>query len=488
MTDFQLALDLRQAAAHLRSGDLGEAEAICQRVLRRRKKDVTALEMLARIANATRAFEKTASYLEKCVALRPRDPAMHFKLATVRVAQGRYDDAVAAFDKVLKLKPDYAYAVAWKADVLERRGDYEKARVLLEPFVTTGTLDAGMATVYATLHQRAGRHGEAIALAEEHVGRPDLEAAPRSRLWFLIGKCHEETGDLDRAFEAYGEANSAIFRRFDVESFAEYFDRLIETFSAPTLAALPRARNGSQRPIFVVGMPRTGSTLVEQIIDAHPQAHGAGEIAAMINVARSWRETPGSLPYPEYVKELTQEAADRLGRRYLDDLARIRRGGLRMVDKYLGNFQHLGLIEVLLPQARVIDCRRDPLDTCLSCYVSALDPDDHPYACDLGSLGLVYGHYERLMRHWQEVLKLRMMEVRYEDLVADQERVTRAIIDFCGLEWDDRCLRYYESKRTARTLSYEQVRRPIYRSSISRAAKFDEYLGPLKEALAEGST
>jgi tetratricopeptide (TPR) repeat protein len=477
--------ELGQAAAHLRSGNLTEAEAICRRVLRRRKKDVAALEMLARIANAARAYEKAASHVEKCIALRPRDPALHFMLATVHVAQGRYDDAIAAFDKVLRLKPDYPYAVAWKADVLERRGDYEKARALVEPFVSAGIEDAAMAVVYATLHQRAGRHGEALSLAERHVARPNLEPGPRARLWFLIGKSHEVTGNPARAFEAYREGNRAIHQPFDVGRFAEYFDRLIQTFSARTLSVLPRARNGSQRPVFVVGMPRTGSSLVERIIDVHPQAHGAGEIAAMINVARSWTETPGSSrPYPEYVEDLTQAAADRLGRRYLDDLARIRRGGARVVDKYLGNFQHLGLIEVLLPQARVIDCRRDPLDTCFSCYASALSPDDHPYASDLRNLGLVYGHYERLMRHWHEVLKLRIMEVRYEDLVADQQGVTRAILEFCGLEWHDDCLRYYESKRAASTLSYEEVRRPIYGNSVGRAARFGQYLGPLKEALA----
>lgn len=478
---------LKRAAVLLRSGNLSEAAALCRKVLKRNTNDLAALDMLAQIANANRAYDKAAAYLEKCAALQPRSPATFHKLATVWVAQGRYGQALSAFDKILELKPDYPYAVAWKADILERKGDYEGARSLLEPYVQAGTEDVGMAVVYATLLQRAGRHAEAIALGERHLGQSDLEPGPLARLWFLLGKCHEGAGEFNRAFEAYRAGNRVIGRRFDYAQFAQYFDRLIDTLSAETLSALPRARIGSELPVFIVGMPRTGSTLVERIIDAHPGAHGMGEIAAMINVARSWTETPGSESYPEYVKELGQKAVDRLGHRYLTNLPGVRRGIERVLDKYLGNFQHLGLIEIILPRARVIECRRDPIDTCLSCYASPLSPDDHPYASDLRQLGLVYRQYERLMRHWKQVLKLRMMEVRYEDLVADQERVTREIIQFCDLDWNAACLRPHESKRAVSTLSYEQVRRPVYRDSVGRSAKFEEHLGPLKEVLAEGA-
>ena len=477
MTDPRAALKLREAQDHLRSGNLAEAEAICDRVLRRDKRNLPALEMLARIASATFAFDRAASWLKKCIAVRPRDPAMHYKLASVRVSQGRYEEAIAGFNKVLALRPDSRFALAWKADILERQGEYEKARVLLKPFIEAGTEDPAMMVVYATLEQRAGRHREAIALAERHVDRPEAEGRPRCRLWCVIGMSHEQLGSPDAAFAAYREANGAVAGAFYADRFVARIDGIIEAFSAERLAALPRATHGSQLPVFVVGIPRTGSTLVEKILDAHPRAHGAGETAAFEMVVRSIPD------YPSSVGELTQHAVERLAGDYLDAL--VRRGADRVVDKFLSNYLNLGMVEMLFPEARIIDCRRDPLDTCLSCYASPLNPDHNAYANDLGHLGLVYREYERLMRHWRAVLNLRMMEVRYEELVADQERVTRTIIEFCGLEWDEACLRYYDSKRPAATLSYEQVRRPIYRGSVGRAGKFEAYLSPLREALGQ---
>jgi len=304
----------------------------------------------------------------------------------------------------------------------------------------------------------------------------------------LIGKSHEALGEYDNAFDAYQQGNSSVSSSFDGDAYIKAIDSVIEAFSVQAMSTLPRSRFASQRPIFIIGMPRSGTTLVEKILDAHPQVHGGGELGGISRLVASMSAMIDSQsPYPQFIVEMTVQDADRLAKAYLDDLSKIKRGTDRVVDKSLGNFKHLGLISILFPEASVIHCMRDPLDTCFSCFASQLSPAEHGYALDIEHLGIVYRQYERLMQHWSRLPNLQVMTVRYEDLLADQEAVTRAIVEHCKLKWDDACLRFYDSKRTATTLSYDQVRRPIYTSSMGRAQRFESFLEPLKLALGRRS-
>ncbi len=195
-------------------------------------------------------------------------------------------------------------------------------------------------------------------------------------------------------------------------------------------------------------------------------------------------ESPSA--YPACAADLTAEQIQSMSRSYLEEIEALAPRARRITDKALGNFHHLGLVNLLFPAGRVIHCRRDPLDTCLSCYLEPFMRGQCPPACNLRHLGLFYRQYERLMRHWQGVLDVRILEVDYEALVQDQEGMSRRIIEFCGLDWDDACLRFHETARRDRTLSYDQVRRPVYRSSVGRAERFGALLDPLRAALAEG--
>lgn len=488
MEDFGRATDLRLALQHLKARNFGEAERLCKRILRRRKDDANAWQVLAEIATARSEFEEAAKYHKKCISLRPRYADYYVRLATVRTKQGRHDEAVVALDRVLKLQPDHPSALAWKAQALERLGEYDKARELIEHLVKASEEDAVTAVVFATLEQHAARHREAVAVAQRHIDRSETADHMRLPLWLLIGKSYEKIGEYEKSFDAYRRANSVPPSSFEPEVCIETVDTYMEIFSSECLSSLPTSRYDSQRPVFVIGMPRSGTTLLERIIDGHPLAQGAGELVAMGRIVTSLPSLiETALPYPQCVADLTQQMVDRLSKSYLDELAKGRRSATRVVDKSLDNYLHLGLISKLLPKARVIYCRRDPLDTCFSCFASPLSPENHPYALNLRHLGLVYRQFERLMRHWQQALDLEMMEVRYEDLIADQEGVSRAMIEFCGLQWHEDCLRFYESKRDVSTASYDQVRQPIYRSSVGRAEKFEAFLGPLKEALAGGA-
>jgi hypothetical protein len=231
-------------------------------------------------------------------------------------------------------------------------------------------------------------------------------------------------------------------------------------------------------------MPRSGTTLVEQILSSHPAVYGAGELKDIGELANS---LPGMIgtnkPFPQNIALLTRVHLDRLATTYLDRLRELSPDALRVTDKMLG-FIYLGLIELILPGARVIHCVRDPQDTCLSAYFQDFS-ESHPYAYDLHNLGVYYSGYRRIMNNWKNVLiNVRMMEVSYEELVRNQEAVSRRMIDFCDLPWDDRCLQFHENRRYVATASYDQVRQPMYRSSVGRWKNYERHLNKLKAALA----
>jgi hypothetical protein len=257
------------------------------------------------------------------------------------------------------------------------------------------------------------------------------------------------------------------------------------TFTRERMQQLPRSRHDSEAPVFIVGMPRSGSTLCEQIIGAHPKAYAAGELSVLPDLVRDLLKRMKLLTFDsQCLDKLNRNLIDRTAKAYLKDVTSLRPGAERVVDKMLYNYEHLWLINLMFPSARVIHMKRDPLDNCLSCYTQLLPPFNHPYLSSFENLAFVYREYERLMEHWSRALDLPILEVQYESLVSDQERTSRQIIEFCGLPWHHRCLQFHKHGDVARTASYDQVRRPMYGSSVGRAERFGEALTPLREALA----
>jgi Sulfotransferase family len=264
------------------------------------------------------------------------------------------------------------------------------------------------------------------------------------------------------------------------------FDRIRSTFDRGLLEAKVGAGFTSSMPIFVVGMPRSGTTLVEQILSSHPAVHGAGELADFNTLVDRMAAPRGNaFRYPEDTPALTTDQLRALGTAYVEGLRRRAPSATRVTDKMPGNFLFLGLIHLALPNAHIIHVLRDPRDTCLSCYSKLFTaPQDFTY--DLAELGRYYGKYAELMAHWRAVLPAgRMLEIRYEDVVADLEASARRIIDHCGLDWDPRCIAFHEARRPVRTASASQVRRPIYRSSRGRWRAYAAHLGPLVAALGD---
>ena len=437
-----------------------------------------AFRLLNRIEGAEAAYREA-------LRLKPDFADAHANLGSLLLERGRLDEALESYRRALQLDPGHIKAAVGEARAYERQRDYEKAYARLQPLLESGTESADVALAFAALCRHVKRCGDAIALLERLLGSdtPALSAYERVLLHFELGRLLDAAAEYDRAFVHYSQGNALKAQGFDPAAHLRHIDGLIESYSAGFMAGAPRATLVSQRPVFIVGMPRSGTSLVEQILASHPRVVGAGELEDINRIAGSVAEVCATgEPYPQCISALTPEACDLLSRRYLDRLAEISGEAERITDKMPVNFLHLGLIALLFPKARVIHCVRDPLDTCLSCYFQHF-ADANPYAYDLGHLGAYYRQYERLMRHWQAVLDISMLEVRYEDLVADLEGVSRAMVDFCGLEWDERCLQFYDTRRIVTTASYDQVRRPLYRQSVGRWRHYEDHLGPLKEAL-----
>ena len=482
-----LRLNPDLAAAYVRlalvlqsKSDYSDAIANCEQALRIRPDLAEAHHVLAVSLVALARWDDAVSSFERALYVRADYVDALLGLASVTLTLGKPDQARASCDKALAVDPTNSDAIALAAYIAKRTGETEKAYRLLYPLVERGVLRANVAVTLATISKDVGRQSEAIALMEKTLGSdPALSDAARINLHFNLGMLYDHTQQYERAFFHYQQGNTLKPLTFDRANFTRIVEGIVSIHTSEFMARMPRARVRSDRPVFIVGMVRSGTSLIEQILASHPDVDGAGELPDITLIARDLPGIAGSSEsYPECMPGLTQEIVDDLAQRYLDRLSRFSPSAKRVTDKLPGNFMYLGLIELLFPGARVIHCKRNPVDTCLSAYFQDFS-NNHPYANDLVNLGVFYRGYLNIMAHWRNVIRLPLLEINYEDLIAEQEKITRSLVDFCGLDWDDRCLRFNESKRFIDTASYDQVNRPLYKQSVARWKHYERHLAPL---------
>jgi tetratricopeptide (TPR) repeat protein len=484
---------LRRATERLKAGDLQGAEALCRKAVEARPADPRAWGLLARTLVAQGRSEEGAACLGRQVALAPGDAAAHANLGRVLrdLERARADEA--AFDRALALAPGLRPAVVGKAQARSDRGDHEGAFRLLEPLVAPGARgaprapdanDPRAACTFAQAARNLKRPEAGVMPLERVLARRDLHPKQRRLAAFELGHVLDALGRYDDAFAQFERANALATPPPGPDTYLEVMERVAAYFTPERLAGLARATAASDLPIYIVGMPRSGTSLVEQILASHPRVHGAGELMLIPNLAtRLDLEVPEGHGYPARLGALEPAQVDALGRELLDRLGAMAPGAARVTDKMPHNFIHLGLIAMLAPGARVIHCTRDPVDTCLSCYFQDFDPRQHPYAGDLARLGRHYVAYRALMARWEGLAPLPIRTVRYEALVADTEAVSRELVAFCGLDWDPACLEFHRSRRPVRTASRFQVQQPVYRTSVARWRRYARHLAPLLETL-----
>jgi tetratricopeptide (TPR) repeat protein len=440
---------------------------------------------LGKLLREMRREDDAITAYRKALDLRPDAVPAYRDLGKIHAERGELDIALEYIEKLLAIVPRDSKGTAVKSAVLERKGKTKEAYELILPLIRGGNRENYVVTGFGRICQRLDPpDGEAIPLLQQQLERPDLSLDDRKEtLWTLIGLC-DALQHYAQAFD-YLEQVKALWMDDDPKgkraAARRTIDEAIKAYTPERLARLPRATHGSALPIFIVGMARSGTTLAEQILASHPQVYGAGELRLIPKIAVE--AIPKRSPYPQCLDELDETRANALAEAYLGKLRELAPDAVRVVDKMMFNFEHLGLIEILFPEARVIHCLRDPLDTCVSTYLHEINnmTDNR----DLESLGRYYRRYHDIMRRWKGMLKIPIFTLRYEALLADPEPMVRSLVEFCGLPWDDACLQFHRTDRFVATFSYHQVRKPLYTSSVGRHRVYEPFLGPLKRALGD---
>ncbi|HQU17311.1 MAG TPA: sulfotransferase [Gammaproteobacteria bacterium] len=473
-------------------GQYQEALQFLQRARRINPHSPYVLNNLGGVLAALDRPDEAIPYLAAAMALDPQFVDAHYLLASIWQHLGRFDHALTSYRVALELRPNEPSAIAGIAEILEIRGAISEAGALIRPLIEAGSRNTRLLAVYGALARDTHERETVALLLEERLAHESSDRSGQVSLHYALGKLYDALSEYDKAFAHYDLAKMKT-RAQEKESFqrqspAKQTRRVsvwTEAGDAAFWASLPRATHHDERSVFVVGMQRSGTTLAEQILASHPAVHGAGELQDVGHIADALRRELGTgAGYPRCLGAITPEILDRMARRYLDRLDALAPQALRIVDKMPGNFQRLGLISLLFPKAHIIHMMRDPLDTCLSIYFQKFNTANS-YAFDLTDLGRHYRAYRRLMRYWRDTLKMPLIEIQYEDLATDPDEHIQRMVAFCGLEWDARCLRFYETQRDVNTPSYEQVRQPMYTQSIGRWKHYKRHLGPLIAALQE---
>jgi tetratricopeptide (TPR) repeat protein len=472
-------------------GQLQEALAELKEAIRLAPTNAHAQNTLGAVLLALHEPDVAIEHLREAIRLQPDFAPFHNNLGVACEHLSRPEEALQCFRDAVRLDPDYASAHINLGSAFQSQGKMAEA---IAEFQETLRLEPNQVTALFNLSKFAavGAYtfsAEEISKIQTLLSRPNLAPESRCQLHFALAKVYERSDAHDDAFEHCRRANDV--RRelsthhgaaFDYAALCRQVDDLIATFSADHFERVRSFGSDSELPVFILGMPRSGTSLAEQILACHPRIHGAGELPDIDKLVQKLPHRLGKEPYPACMARLDAPTARTLAQDHVNRLRQLGGAAVRVVDKAPFNFLHLGVIATLLPHARVIHCTRDPVDTCVSCYFQNF-AEPYPFTLDLKHLGQYYREYQRLMANWLNVLPIRIFELSYEEMTNDQENVSRRLVSFCGVEWDDRCLRFYENPRVVRTFSNLQVRLPMYRTSVGRWRRYEEHLQPLLDAL-----
>jgi tetratricopeptide (TPR) repeat protein len=482
------ALDLAKDDLHLqcrlglaleRARKLIEAEKVYRRVLKRRP-DLTPIR--ARLGVVQRdlgSWGDAAGNLKRAIEADPGQSEARLVLSDV---VGYLDGPAASLDALersLKLVVGQASWMCEAASMLAQHGEMARATNLYRQAIAR---DPDLAIAYLAL-ARAGEYTDHGRLQEmlRQEGWPPLQ---RSMLWFALAWIHHHEHDVDQAFSCLREANDLLRGGFDPQKHRAHVDQLVVMFTAERFSESKGGGSGSEMPVFVVGMPRSGTSLVEQALASHPEVYGAGELKTVPWLAARLAHARHQ-PFPGCLKDVKAADIGKMASEYLKRLPPARGDARRVVDKLPDNFLRLGLIALAFPRATVIHCRRHPLDVGLSCYFQLFKPGSHNWAYDLGHIGSYHRQYQRVMETIGAAVPLRVVEVQYETLVADFESTLRDLLAALGLSWHPDCLAFHRHRRRVHTASAWEVRQPVYGHSVARHLPYKDHLDELIESLGD---
>ncbi len=494
---YRLALKLnpKYAEAHSNLGnvlkDLGQLDEVVSSylcALKIKPNDAITHNNLGTALKALEDFEGAADSYRKAIKLRPNYIEAYTNLGNLLKDFDQFSDAIDNYQQALKIDPNCADALLGIAHINVVNGKLEEAASTAEQAIALKPNNLNARILLANVSKvKDGDENHASLVSADEARKSGgfvVSDDQTISLHFALGKGFDDLGDPDRAFPHFLEGcrMKRATVNYDAEQSKQRVDDAIRVFDQATIAKFGGSGDSSNVPIFVLGMPRSGTTLTEQIIASHTDVFGAGELPDLPVIAK--RQIDRKF-FPENILALDQSALSQWGSDYVASVHQRAQDVLHITDKRPENFWYVGLIHLMLPNAKIIHVSRNPVDTCLSCFTK-LASRGLEESYDLAELGKYYGGYVRLMNHWRTLLPAgSFLDVQYEDIVADKESQARRIIDFCELEWNDACLDFHKLKRSVSTASMTQVRQPIYKSSVERWRTYEKHLGPLLDALGD---
>ena len=407
-----------------------------------------------------------------------------YNLGTIDLETGALEKAADAFRKCIRIKPDFAASYFNLGFVLSETGQLEEARAAFKNVIKL-VPDAADAYRQLTSITKYHDYNDDIRIMEKLHAKPGLTDEQRMNISFGLAKSFEDIKEFSKSFHFLTEANRLRRATYSYSSQQQqlYFKRIRETFSSSFMENFSGPGHNDETPVFILGMPRSGTSLVEQILASHPEVFGAGELPLLSQTARSHFGSAADDNYCQRVHSAGEKQFAEIGRFYTNALREHAQNERFITDKMPHNFLHIGLIKLALPNAKIIHCKRDPVDNCLSMYKTFFPGTVHEYSSDLTETGEYYALYSELIEYWHTTLPGFIYDIQYEDLVNDQEAQTRALLSHCDLDWDDACLEFHKTRRVVQTASMAQVRNPIYNSSVQLWKQYEKELEPLIKVL-----
>lgn len=471
-------------AVKLKSGKREESIRYFARALELNDRHTDAMNNTAAALKQLHCFAKALVPLRRLARLRPNSAEVMQNLADAFYNVDAVEESMKAYHEAIRLNPQSKAARLGMAEACEATGRFKQAKVQCLAVLRQDP-DNPLA-LSKILQMREGQVDSLwVKKAEQLTEKAHTDAGVKIRLNIGLAYFYDRIGSYDRAFQRLKVARDEQARRhsFDNIGYAKAIDLLIEVLTKDFYQSAETSGVGSSRPIFIVGMPRSGTTLTEQVLATHSHVTAGGELSALPSASyRVLELSSGHRPYPHGLGSLSRTSLAALARGYLEQLDKVDSAGRKVTDKLPFNFMHLGLIPLIFPNATIVHCRRDPLDNCMSCYFTNF-AEEIQFTNDLGRLGSYYANYHRLMEHWKDVLPIRIFDLHYEDLISNTELTIRNLLLHCDLDWEDACLKFYLTERGIRTPSRWQVRQPIYRNSVARWRNYQQHLDPLKRAL-----
>ena len=470
-------------AALTAKGKLNEAITSFRKTVDLKPDDGGAYYALGKIFYTLSKLDDAIACFRKAVALKPDDANFYNHLGIVLNLQGYQEEAITSFRQALTLKPDSAEVYSNLGCVVREFGMRDDA---IACFKKALALKPEYAGAYAGLSSvvKFTEVDDVLQTMEHLYNKKDISEADRINLGFALGKAFEDLREYDRSFDFILEANRLKRKslEYSPEDEQEFFEKIKKIFSAEFFVDPPGTGYQDKTPIFILGMPRSGTSLAEQILASHPLVFGAGELTVLEKLVNGISINGTKLDFPESILSLDRDAFERIGPDYIKNIRKYSKDAEHITDKMPYNFLHVGLIKTVLPAAKVIHCVRNPMDTCFSIF-KRIFAGTFGYAYNMAEIGQYYNLYRDLMAHWEKVLPGFMYTLRYEEMVLDQYDQTKNLLDFCGLPWDEACLNFHKKERKTTTASFTQVRQPIYKDSVELWKRYESRLEPLKKII-----